>query len=103
MKTHEIEARLAGVEFRLAVLERRLGGAQDVSDQGNRLKVDPSIELKVAVEMTLQVLKAWKADKGSMMQDDDYEDYRAVVSTLPMLERTYAQWSGKAINNQAEP
>lgn len=81
MQAHELEARLAAHEFRIAMLERKDGKEHE-----------PTTALIVAVEQTIAVMSAWRDNKKDVLENEDYDDYRDVISTLPLLEKTFNDW-----------
>lgn len=83
MQEHELESKIADLEFRLTMLERN-GKAPKAQD--------PTTALEIAVEQTIGVLSKWRENKEDVLDNEDYDDYRDVISTLPLLEKTFNDW-----------
>jgi len=81
MELHKLEEKMAGLEYRLAVLE------------GTGPTPEPTTQLRIAVEQTIAVLRAWRENKASSLEEDGNDDYRDVISTLPLLEKAFAEWA----------
>lgn len=73
-----LEETLADIQFRLGILEGKSKGKS-------------SDNLRLASEMTLKVLKKFRDDKGNLLQDEGFDDYREVCATIPILERALQQ------------
>lgn len=69
-----LQEELADIQYRLRKLETKSKGK-------------PSEDLKLAAKMTLEVLKEFREGAGKCMEDEGYDDYRRVCSTIPILER----------------
>jgi hypothetical protein len=86
MQLHNLETRFANLEHRLALLES--GGEAP----------KPSTRLILAVRQTIAVLREFRDGKGQeILEDDNNDDYRDVISTLPLLEGALAEWEKRPI------